>query len=78
MITLTEFKTRTVGQLAAELPNSIRVFETWKIDYCCGGRTTLPDACTATGRTVDDFVAELERAQPPCPKAPRATGARKI
>jgi regulator of cell morphogenesis and NO signaling len=51
----------TVGQLAAELPASIRVFETWKIDYCCGGRTTLPAACAAAGKSVDEFIVELER-----------------
>lgn len=52
----------TVGQLATELPTSIRVFEAWKIDYCCGGRTPLPAACAAVGKTVDEFLAELERA----------------
>jgi regulator of cell morphogenesis and NO signaling len=52
----------TVGELATELPNSIRVFENWKIDYCCGGRTSLADACAHVGRTVDEFISELERA----------------
>lgn len=62
MNTLTEFKERTVGELAVEVPTSIRVFEAWKIDYCCGGQTPLPDACAAVGRRVEDFVAELLRA----------------
>jgi regulator of cell morphogenesis and NO signaling len=62
MPTMTEFSARTVGELAAEVPTSIRVFETWKIDYCCGGRTPLLDACAAVGRNVDEFIAELERA----------------
>jgi regulator of cell morphogenesis and NO signaling len=61
MTTMTEFTDRTVGELAVEVPNSIRVFEAWKIDYCCGGRTPLPDACAAVGRRVEDFVAELVR-----------------
>jgi regulator of cell morphogenesis and NO signaling len=52
----------TVGELAVENPNSIRVFEAWKIDYCCGGRTPLADACAAAGKTVDEFIAELEAA----------------
>ena len=62
MPTITEISEQTVGQLAAEMPTSIRVFETWKIDYCCGGRTPLTEACAAVGRSVDEFFAELERA----------------
>ena len=61
-MTTMELTECTVGQLAAELPASIRVFETWKIDYCCGGRTTLPAACSAAGKSVDEFIVELERA----------------
>jgi regulator of cell morphogenesis and NO signaling len=53
---------RTVGELAVELPVSIRVFEEWKIDYCCGGSTPLPDACAAVGKRVEDFVAAIARA----------------
>ena len=52
----------TVGELAAENPLSIRIFESWKIDYCCGGRTPLTDACAAAGKTVDQFIAALESA----------------
>jgi regulator of cell morphogenesis and NO signaling len=61
-ITMTELSDRTVGELAAEMPTSIRVFETWKIDYCCGGRTPLTDACAAAGKSVEEFSAELARA----------------
>ena len=60
-MTYTEFSARTVGELAAELPATIRVFESWKIDYCCGGRTPLPEACENAGKTVQEFVAELTR-----------------
>jgi len=61
MTTMIEFTDRTVGELAVQVPNSIRVFEAWKIDYCCGGRTPLTDACAAVGKRVEDFVAELVR-----------------
>jgi len=57
-----ELTERTVGQLAAELPATIRIFENWQIDYCCGGTTPLPQACAIAGKTVDEFIAELERA----------------
>ena len=62
MITMTDLTDRTVGELATEVPTSIRIFEAWKIDYCCGGMTPLTDACARAGKSVEAFVAELERA----------------
>lgn len=50
----------TVGEVAVQMPLAIRVFEGWKIDYCCGGRTPLPHAIAAAGRTIDEFLAALE------------------
>ena len=61
-IVVEQTKVMTVGELAVEVPTSIRIFEAWKIDYCCGGRTPLPEACAAVGRSVEEFVAELDRA----------------
>ena len=55
-----DIRERTVGDLAAEMPLAIRIFEAWKIDYCCGGRTPLPDAVAAAGRTIDEFIAALD------------------
>jgi regulator of cell morphogenesis and NO signaling len=36
----------TVREIALENPSTIRVFETLGIDYCCGGKRNLSDACT--------------------------------
>lgn len=54
--------TSTVGELAAEMPVSIRIFEAWKIDYCCGGQTPLAEACSRVGKTVEEFMIALESA----------------
>jgi len=35
----------TVGQLVAERPSRARVFEKLGIDYCCGGKKPLGEAC---------------------------------
>ncbi len=35
----------TVGDLVREIPSRARVFEAMKIDYCCGGKVSLADAC---------------------------------
>lgn len=60
MSTTLDLTQRTVGDIAAEMPLSIRVFEAWKIDYCCGGRTLLSDACEKAGKSIDAFLAEME------------------
>ena len=37
--------TKTVGEIAAEMPSTTREFEKLGIDYCCGGSRTLGEAC---------------------------------
>ena len=53
---------QTVREIALEQPSSIRVFESFGIDYCCGGRKPLAEACTATQVEVDQVLAALEAA----------------
>jgi regulator of cell morphogenesis and NO signaling len=45
-----------------EQPSSIRVFEKYGIDYCCGGRKPLAEACTAGNVEIDAVLAALELA----------------
>jgi regulator of cell morphogenesis and NO signaling len=62
--------TQTVREIALEQPTSIRVFEQFGIDYCCGGRKPLAEACAAGNLEVDAVLAALERAaQGPAPAA---------
>jgi hypothetical protein len=42
--------TQTVRDIALEQPSSIRVFEQYGIDYCCGGRKPLAEACARSER----------------------------
>jgi regulator of cell morphogenesis and NO signaling len=53
--------TKTVGEIAAEMPNSTREFEKLGIDYCCGGSRTLGEACAAANITVDEALARLQK-----------------
>jgi regulator of cell morphogenesis and NO signaling len=55
-----------VADLVLEQPGRARVFERYGIDYCCGGRTPLTDACAELGLEADDVIAALE-ASPPAP-----------
>lgn len=52
---------RTVGELVTERPGRSRVFEKYGIDYCCGGKRPLAEACKKKGVSLEDLVQELER-----------------
>lgn len=39
----------TVAELVVERPGRARVFERLGIDYCCGGKVSLEDACATKG-----------------------------
>jgi len=55
--------TQTVREIALEQPTAIRVFEQFGIDYCCGGRKPLAEACAAGNLKVDSVLAALEEAE---------------
>lgn len=48
-----------VGRLVAEGPHRARLLEEHGIDYCCGGRRTLNDACQERGLIANDIAREL-------------------
>ena len=49
----------TVGQMVAERPSRARVFERRGIDFCCGGKKALTQACADRGVELDTVVNEL-------------------
>lgn len=55
--------TETVREIALNQPSSIRVFEQFGIDYCCGGRKPLAVACTEGNIELDQVLAALASAE---------------
>jgi regulator of cell morphogenesis and NO signaling len=51
--------TLSVGELVAERPDRSRVFEELGIDYCCGGKLPLAEACSRRGLDVDAVRGRL-------------------
>jgi len=49
----------TVREVALELPQSTRLFEQLKIDYCCRGNRPLAEACASAGVDVDNVIEML-------------------
>jgi hypothetical protein len=46
---MTDISERTLGDLVTANPSRARILERHGLDYCCGGRRTLKEACAAAG-----------------------------
>jgi regulator of cell morphogenesis and NO signaling len=53
------FTTKTVREIALEMPLTTRVFENHKIDYCCGGHRFFLDACQTAGANAENVLREI-------------------
>ena len=51
--------TMTVREVALDLPESKRLFEELKIDYCCGGHRPLTEACASAGLEINQVMELL-------------------
>lgn len=49
----------TVGQLVTHRPGRARIFESFGIDYCCGGKKPLAQACNEKGIDVNVVLGVL-------------------
>lgn len=50
---------QTVRDIALKIPATTRIFEEFKIDYCCGGRKPLEEACRNAGVLADDVIERI-------------------
>ena len=48
-----------VGEFVALQPGLSRVFQQHGIDFCCGGKRPLEDACREKGLNTDDLLREI-------------------
>ena len=58
---------QTVREIAIEHPTTVRVFGSLGIDYCCGGKRSLQDACERAGVPVEralDLLAAVNEDSP--------------
>ena len=63
---------KTVRELVQEFPSATRVFEKFGIDYCCGGKRPLAEACNAANLSVNEVLDSLETAQKASHNSPKA------
>jgi len=53
--------TTSLGELAAQHPSATRVFLRHRLDFCCGGRRSLAEACERAGLDATTILAELDQ-----------------
>ena len=59
---MTFFPDTTVGELAAQFPATVRVFQRRKVEFCCGGHQTLAQVCRDIGTPYEILTVELGHA----------------
>ncbi len=58
-----ETRELTVGEMVVENPSRARVFERFGIDYCCGGKIPLAQACATRGVELDVVLEALRKSE---------------
>jgi regulator of cell morphogenesis and NO signaling len=54
-----------IADIAATTPATIKIFQQHRIDFCCGGRIPLGEACARRGIDADTLLAQLRAANRP-------------
>src|SRR4029077_7059085 len=57
-----DIATKTIREIALETPATTRVFEKFKIDYCCGGNRSIAAACTSVGIDPSQLIESIDHA----------------
>lgn len=61
----TDFCEQSLGQIAVNLPGSTAVFRRLKLDFCCGGQTSLRQAAQDKGLDLTALEQELRTLERP-------------
>ena len=63
MMTITD--QTTVGEVARTFPPSVRIFQQYGIDFCCGGKKQLAEVCREKGVPLERLLEGVENARQP-------------
>ncbi|NLY71940.1 MAG: iron-sulfur cluster repair di-iron protein [Clostridiales bacterium] len=56
-------KEATIGDIVARMPNAMKVFSDFGIDYCCGGRRLLHDVINEQDIDKEELFAKLKKVE---------------
>lgn len=54
-------KENRIGDIVAQNFHSAKVFENLGLDFCCGGKKSISDACNEKGLNTDYVISELSK-----------------
>ena len=54
----------TLAELAIDFPGATAIFNKYNLDYCCGGKQTLEQACAERGLPYDKILQEVMNSRP--------------
>jgi regulator of cell morphogenesis and NO signaling len=57
---MTITKSTSIGEIAAAIPSSVRIFQRHGIDFCCGGKRALGTVCEERGLSFAATVTAIE------------------
>jgi len=60
--------TDTLGRIAADHPAATRVFLRHRLDFCCGGKQLLEDACRRAGLDPSAIIGEIGQCETKLPE----------
>lgn len=58
------FREKSLGAIVLEIPQATTVLRKYNLDYCCGGKKSLRDACSEKGLSADEILNELSALTP--------------
>lgn len=58
------FREKSLGAIVLEIPQATTVLRKYNLDYCCGGKKSLRDACSEKGLSADKILNELSALTP--------------
>lgn len=61
LLNLNHMKDLSLNEIVNQYPGSRHVFETFRFDYCCGGKQTLEHACSKRSIPVEEVVAAIAK-----------------
>ena len=50
-----------LAELAISIPMSTEIFRKHRLDFCCGGKQTLKDACAKQSLKLNEIISELQK-----------------
>ena len=58
-------QTTTLAEIAVTFPEAARIFYQHRLDFCCGGRRSLAEACQERGLDAQAVLDDIARQPPP-------------